>query len=555
MAKVHDIERVFRNYSFHIKRKGRTSSTNCPFHDDKDPSLTISEEHGHWKCWVCGDDRSGDVIEFVKQYRNMTYPEAIEELVKMHGFSYEELGYQKKNKSSIDFSSDDLTALSSCATIYTAILFEKENVESLNYLISRGFEESTIKRWRIGYAPQDRYTLIKKTKKLSPERTRLINLDMIKLVQHDHGESPADRFYDRIIFPIRNTHGQVIAFTGRTPPWEKGDSKRPKYLNNAETAHYKKGEVLFGLYESLTYTSSKKIYVLEGQTDVIGFIAMGQAACAPSGTALTDEQIKLLLQHYSEVVFLFDADQAGIKATYKAVDKALSHAYKDTAFYCAQLSGEDPHELYLGHIAEHGNGSDSRRRFSRILDEVTRPLSQFVLAQPAPQAQNLYTIQTPEDLASWSRGIDEFLAKVSGSDLKHYLTSKKQEIQSAWPDSPTDASVSLATPASILTQICSDPTFRTAVRKHLHDQDLAPGSIFAKLMNGFERRLIESVFSDEHSDDIEINLNADPETIAASLVADFKAAIKKRFAIQAVADAIASGSLPSNPSVSAKYFG
>lgn len=296
-----------------LKKMGANYKACCPFHNEKTPSFSVNRERQIFHCFGCG--KSGNAIDFLIEKNNLTFPEAIEDLATFVGLEIPyEVDNQIINTQKTDYSSLYLL-MEKMVVLYQQCLLATQ--KAVNYLHQRGIDAACLQRFSIGYAPNEWHFL----EKNHCDTQQLITLGMLSNKEHKF----YDRFRDRIMFPIRDKRGRVIAFGGRVL-----DNSQPKYLNSPETVLFSKGKTVYGLYELLKIDSKPKyIVVVEGYMDVVMLSQYGiYNVVAVLGTALSKAHCDLLFRFTSEIIFCFDGDKAGQEAAWKAVDAAFS-AMKD----------------------------------------------------------------------------------------------------------------------------------------------------------------------------------------------------------------------------------
>jgi len=292
-----DIVNVIGKY-VNLKQTGKNYVGLCPFHKEKTPSFVVSPDLQRYKCFGCLE--SGDIFNFVQKIENIDFPEALEKLAKEAGVELKKQEGFSKYKV--------LEEINYKATRYYYNQL-KENRKAMEYLNERGFNKESIKNFGIGYAPRKpelrKYLL--RTQNYS--QRQLLDSGLFTLKD----KVVKEKFYDRIMFPIRSTRGKVIGFTGRVLP---GNDWGPKYMNSPDTPIFHKRENLFGQYESRQEIRKKDLAILcEGSTDVISAHQHGiKNIVAPLGTGLTKEQLEKLSKTTKNVLFFFDSDQAGQNA-------------------------------------------------------------------------------------------------------------------------------------------------------------------------------------------------------------------------------------------------
>lgn len=323
-----------------VKRHGREFHALCPFHKEKSPSFTINDEKSFFHCFGCG--AHGDAIGFVKDFEGISYTEAVERLAAELGLQVPQMTRESREYEQKRHTIED--ALSLAAAWFAGQLSTQSGREARDYINERGLSGEIIERFGIGYAPAGRDEMKVALIKQGISETMLIEAGL--LAKSDDGRT-YDRFRGRLIFPIRNSRGVVVAFGGRILP-----SAQPrnvaKYLNSPETMLFKKGEMLFG-YDMASRESRNagNIIVAEGYMDVIALHQAGfSTAVAPLGTAITEAQLKLLWRAVAEPVICLDGDSAGARAMKRVADLALPLLKPGFSLKFVTLpKGEDPDSL------------------------------------------------------------------------------------------------------------------------------------------------------------------------------------------------------------------
>ena len=314
-----------------LKRRGTNLIGLCPFHNEKTPSFTVSPSKNIFKCFGCG--KGGGTVQFVMENQAIGFIEAIKHLASKYKIELPE----------ITLSQEDLIAgqknesyyiLNSFAADYYSNQLHKTNRGksiALSYFKQRGFLDSTIEKFNLGWADIKEHDLFDAARKMGYEATLLDEVGLTK--------NKKDFFRNRVIFPIHNSSGKVIAFAGRIL---STTSKGPKYLNSPETAIFNKRKSLYGIYHAKS--SIRKMdncYLVEGYTDVIALHQAGiENVVASSGTSLTEEQISLIKRHTENITMLFDGDQAGLTAALRGVDLILAQDLNVKIVVLPE--GEDP---------------------------------------------------------------------------------------------------------------------------------------------------------------------------------------------------------------------
>lgn len=302
-----DIETAVSQY-VNLKRRGKNLVGLCPFHSEKTPSFTVYPENGSFYCFGCGV--GGDVFTFTGLIENLDYMESIKLLAERSGISLPQDGYddsmQRLKKKIYDINRDT-------ARFFHSFLMSPGGKWALDYLTGRGLTVKTIKHFGLGAAPDSWDALIHHLKEKGYTESDMLAANVI-------GKSNRGGFYDRfrkrVMFPIINIRGNIVAFSGRAMPGE--DKQGGKYVNTADTPVYKKSENLFGINFAKN-VCSERVILVEGNMDVISLHQAGfENTVAPLGTAFTTEQANLLSRYTKEIVLMLDADAAGQKAVRRA---------------------------------------------------------------------------------------------------------------------------------------------------------------------------------------------------------------------------------------------
>ncbi len=303
-----DIVDVISGY-VKLQRRGSSYFGLCPFHNEKTPSFSVSPDKQMYYCFGCG--AGGSVFNFIMEYENETFPEAVQVLAERAGIALPEEDYSEEGKREHDRRGRLLEINKMAATFYHYQLRSSQGSRGMEYLKGRGLTEGTITHFGLGYAGQDGSVLYRYMKEqgISDELLRESGL-----MQVNERQGMTDRFWNRVIFPIMDVNSKVIGFGGRV----MGDAK-PKYLNSPETSVFDKSRNLYGLNFART-AKPKKILLCEGYMDVISMHQAGFTnAVASLGTALTSRHAALLKRYTDEVILTYDSDEAGIKAAQRAI--------------------------------------------------------------------------------------------------------------------------------------------------------------------------------------------------------------------------------------------
>ena len=320
-----------------LKRSGSEFQACCPFHDEKTPSFTVSPKKQFYHCFGCG--AHGSVIGFLMQYEGLEFRDAVEELARAAGLEVPSTGRQQPRP---DIGLYDI--LQSCSKFYVEEL--RKHPEAVAYLKDRGLSGEICRDFEIGYAPAGWHELINR---LGTDKQRLAMLKQAGMLS-DGNRGQYDKFRNRIMFPIHDRRGRVIAFGGRAL-----SDDGPKYLNSPETDLYHKSKELYGLYLARKRTSRlDQIIVVEGYMDVVALAQFGfKNVVATSGTATTALQVELLFRSADTIIFCFDGDKAGRKAAWRALEATLPKLREGLqAKFLFLPDGEDPDSMVRKHGEE-----------------------------------------------------------------------------------------------------------------------------------------------------------------------------------------------------------
>jgi len=393
-----------------LTRKGREHMGLCPFHKEKTPSFTVNEEKGFYHCFGCGEH--GSAIDFVMKTDGLNFPEAVERLAGEAGMEVpvdtpEERERAKRRQTLYD-------VMEAASQFFEQKLRMPEGQHALSYLKERGLDDAIISGFRLGFAPDGRGAIRAALHRSDISDELMISAGLL-ISPDDPGRDPYDRFRGRVMFPITDQRGRVIAFGGRT--LDK-DSKMAKYLNSPETPLFQKGRVLYGLKQAVgPARKADTMIVTEGYMDVIALHKAGfEHAVAPLGTALTEDQMALLWKIVREPVLSFDGDAAGARAAARAAERALPLLKSGYALRFASLpEGEDPDSL----IAKAG---------PEAMADVIR--------QAEPLSEVLWRMETggrlpatPEKRASVQTALEDHARRITDPTVRsHFLKDFKDRI-------------------------------------------------------------------------------------------------------------------------------
>ncbi len=381
-----------------LTRRGGGYTGLCPFHKEKTPSFTVSDEKGFYHCFGCG--AHGDAISFLTNCERMSFMEAVETLAHMVGMEVPKSSPQEMQKAVAQKSLYEIMEKACC--FFEQALYRPEGREALNYLRKRGLTDDDIHHFRLGYAPFGNQLKSELMKQGASEKD-LLTLGLIHKGSNQNQES-YDYFKDRVMFTITDKRNHVIAFGGRVMV-----KAEPKYLNSPETALFHKGENLYALPLALdTMRETKKAVLVEGYMDVIALHKIGITnAVAPLGTALTENQIEILWRTCQEPVICFDGDGAGIRAAERASKRVLPILKEGHSLRFVFLpDGLDPDDFAK---------VKGRAAFEKLI-EGAKPLS-WLLWQTLTVGKKF---ETPEHFAALEKEIQTLLSNIKNATVRSY---------------------------------------------------------------------------------------------------------------------------------------
>jgi DNA primase len=382
-----------------LKRAGREFKGLSPFNQEKTPSFTVNDQKGFYHDFSSG--KHGDIFGFVMETEGVTFPEAVERLASMAGLPMPKVSREDEAREERRKTLHDVVEIA--AKFFEATLSARAGAKARGYLADRGLDPATQVKFRIGYAPADRFALKEHLGKEGVSVEDMIEAGLV--ISGDDIPVPYDRFRDRVIFPISDWRGRVIAFGGRAL-----DPDAPaKYLNSPETPLFHKG---FNLYNGANARQAAHdgatIIAVEGYVDVIAMVNAGfPATVAPLGTALTEEQLGLLWKMADEPLLCFDGDKAGQRAAFRALDMALPRLLPGKSLKFALLpEGQDPDDLAR---------SGGREAVAEVLNSA-RSLSDMLWLREAEISPH----DTPERKAALEARIGEIVGQIGNETVRRY---------------------------------------------------------------------------------------------------------------------------------------
>ena len=302
-----------------LKKRGVNYLGLCPFHNEKTPSFTVSPSKGIYKCFGCG--KGGNSVNFIMEYENLGYVEALKFLARKYHIEFEDKELSQEDIEKKNERESLLIVTEFAQKFFTEQLLNTDEGKAigLSYFKERGFRDEIIEKFQLGYNPQKKEAFTEEALKKGYKLDFLVTSGLT--IQKDDWKT--DRFSGRIIFPVHDLSGKVIAFGARTL---KDDKKSAKYLNSPESIIYYKSKVLYGIfYAKREILNSDNCFLVEGYTDVLSLYQSGiHNVVASSGTSLTEDQIRLIKRFTENITILYDGDEAGIKASLRGIDLILA---------------------------------------------------------------------------------------------------------------------------------------------------------------------------------------------------------------------------------------
>jgi len=395
-----------------LKKTGKNFSACCPFHKEKTPSFSVSPDKQFYYCFGCG--AGGNALGFIMDHDNLDFVQAVEDLAKSAGMEVvrEEGGRSGNHKPRQPTDSPLYPLLTAAAEYYRqALKSHPTRKAAVDYLKGRGLSGEIARDFGLGFAPPGWDNLLKHLATDTLQQKAMIEAGL--LIENADSGKRYDRFRDRVIFPIRDSRGRVIAFGGRV----LGDDK-PKYLNSPETPVFHKGQELYGLYEARKSNRDlDEIMVVEGYMDVIALAQQGlRNAVATLGTATSEEHLKRLFRIVPSVLFCFDGDQAGRSAAWRALEATLPSLQDGRrARFLFLPEGEDPDTLVRA------EGTDA---FRARINQQAQPLADYFFQQLTQEADPR-SLEGKAHLATLAAPL---IDKIPGANLKTLMRQRLTEI-------------------------------------------------------------------------------------------------------------------------------
>ena len=382
-----------------LRKQGREFIGLSPFNKEKSPSFTVNDQKGFFHDFSSG--KHGDIFGFVMETEGVGFPEAVERLAQLAGVALPKVSHDDEQRDARRKTLHDVMELA--AKFFEATLAGRAGAKARGYLADRGLESATQLKFRLGYATNERFALKEQLGSHGIPVEDMVEAGL--LVSGDDIPLPFDRFRDRVMFPITDLRGRVIAFGGRA--LEK--DAQAKYLNSPETPLFHKGATLYNIATARQAAhDGAPVIAVEGYVDVIAMVTAGFAATvAPLGTALTEDQLALLWKMADEPVLCFDGDNAGLRAAYRAVELAMPRLKPGKSLKFALLpQGQDPDDLVR---------SAGREAVMEVI-AAARPLAGMLWARETEG----HTFDSPERRAALEARIDEVTSGIADDSVRKY---------------------------------------------------------------------------------------------------------------------------------------
>jgi DNA primase len=407
-----------------LKRRGTNYLGLCPFHNEKTPSFTVSPAKEIYKCFGCG--RSGNTISFVMEHEKYSYVEALKWLANKYGIAVEET-YVSEEQRQQQQSADSLYIINAFAQQYfSKVLFDTEEGQDigLSYLKERGFREDIIRKFQLGYSPEQRDAFTKQALAQQYNPDLLLKTGLVA----NRNDQLQDNYRGRVIFPIHNHSGKVLGFGARIL---KSNDRAPKYINTPENEIYIKSKILYGSYFARqAIDKADECLLVEGYTDVLSLHQSGiENVVASGGTSLTPDQLRLIRKYSSNLTIIYDGDAAGVKAALRGLDLALEEGLNVKMVLIPDKEDPDSYVNKIGpaafnqfvqknkkdfilfqlEVALKDAGSDSTKK-AEVINRMAETISKINKAEDFTKQQD-YIKQTAEILKIDEAGLHTLVNK------------------------------------------------------------------------------------------------------------------------------------------------
>ncbi|WP_346238549.1 DNA primase [Niabella insulamsoli] len=457
-----------------LKKRGANYLGNCPFHNEKTPSFTVSPSKEIYKCFGCG--KSGNTISFVMEHEKYNYVEALKWLANKYGVEVEETFVSQEQKEQFQ-TADSLFIINSFAEkFFIDQLFHTDEGRDigLSYFKERGFREGIIEKFRLGYAPEGRTVFTDEALTRQYNKELLLKTGLIA----ERGGQLQDNYRGRVIFPIHNNSGKVIGFGARIL---KTNEKAPKYINTPENELYVKSKILYGSYFARTaIDKADECLLVEGYTDVVSLHQAGiENVVASGGTSLTVDQLRLVKKYTNNLTIIYDGDSAGVKAAVRGLDLALEEGLNVKLVLIPD--GEDPDSyvnkvgasaftsfvqtnkkdfiLFQLELSLKDIGADPVKK-SELVNKIAESISRVNKVEDFTKQQD-YIKQSSHLLGIDEAGLNALVNKY----IRDRLTVQERKLSAATPDKETAAKGEAGN--------FDDTTFDMLFKDQLQERELA----------------------------------------------------------------------------------
>ncbi|MGO4727926.1 MULTISPECIES: DNA primase [unclassified Inquilinus] len=388
----------------------------CPFHKEKSPSFTVNDQKGFFHCFGCG--AHGDVIGFVMQHDRLSFMEAIESLSAQAGLEVPKA--EPEDRARFERQKSLYDVVEAACAFFESELHGPAGRATRDYLKGRGLDGETVSRFRLGFAPPDAGKLLRHLRGQGYQDAMMEEVGLVR--RPEDGRDLYSFFRNRVIFPVADRRGRTVAFGGRIM---EGDG--PKYVNSPDNPLFHKGQLLYGMSRARQAAAQgQTVIVAEGYMDVIALVKAGfEAAVAPLGTAMTEEQIVELWKMTPVPVLCFDGDEAGRRAAWRAMDRILPQLKPDHSARIAFLpQGEDPDSLI--------RGSGGGAAMAAVLDSAL-PLVRVLFDRQT----TMHRLETPEGRAGLRAGIEAQARRIADPSVQgQYLADLRARFEETYPFRP-----------------------------------------------------------------------------------------------------------------------
>lgn len=521
-----DIEDVISSY-VNLKSRGKTLVGLCPFHNEKTPSFTVYPESRSFYCFGCG--AGGDIISFVRRMDNLDYVEAVKSLAQAAGMSMPEDGYDDtmaKRRMRL------LAANREAARFFNTCLNAPENRFALDYFLKRGLAPSTIRHFGLGYAPDSWHALTEHLRSKGFTYEEMVLANLARRSDKNGKSNYYDNFRNRVMFPIIDLRGNVIAFGGRV----MGDSK-PKYINTSDTPVYKKSNGVFALNFAKNANENKLILV-EGYMDVIALHQAGFTnAIACLGTAFTSEQANLLSRYAEEIIICYDNDGAGREATQRALGVLGKTGLKLRVV--TMSGGKDADEIIRTYGKERFAellGTAANKTEYRLLQEKEKynintddgklrflTAAAAVLAQCGAVECDIYSTRLSNELGVSKDSINAQIRSAKMKQRRNDEAKKKRESEAFIERSFSDKN-NPQRAANIRAARAEETLIASLVRNPDFYEKLKDGFLPSDFVTDFNRRIVECLF-----DKLEQGLTPDISLFSSDFTPEEMGSVQKIF--------------------------